>query len=55
MKTYSDSESLGESGEASQGILSCIGGLLSIFSGAAESITVVYLKYCSLGDFLWSL
>jgi hypothetical protein len=37
--TYSDSESPEESGEASQGILNSIGGLLSRFSGATANIT----------------
>jgi len=39
IETYSDSESPEESGEASQGIPNCIGGLFSRFSGAAANIT----------------
>jgi hypothetical protein len=39
IETYSDSESPEESGEASQRILSSIGGLFSRFSGAAANIT----------------
>jgi hypothetical protein len=39
IESYSDSESPEESGEASQGMLNSIGGLLSIFSGATANIT----------------
>jgi len=39
IEKYSNSESPGESGEASQGILNSLGGLLSRFCGRAANIT----------------
>ena len=39
VETYSNSQSPGESGEASQGILNSNGGLFSRFSGAAANRT----------------